>query len=90
MTDDEFLAELDRLGVAEVRARLARQVYLGGQATLARSWLARQGEVSSAELILLARRASDEAYSANKMAQLALAMAAISIIVAIMAMFHKP
>jgi hypothetical protein len=87
MTDEEFFTELDRLGAAEVRGRLASNVYLGKQAALARSWVERCSESSNAELLLLARQ---EAYSANKMAQLALAMAAIAIIVAIMAMFHKP
>jgi hypothetical protein len=87
MTDEEFFAELDRLGMAEVRRRLASNAYVDKQAALARSWVERWNEASSAELLLLARQ---EAYSANKMAQLALAMAAIAIIVAIMAMFHKP
>jgi hypothetical protein len=83
MTNDEFFAELERLGAAEVRARLASNVYLGGQAALARSWLERRNETSSAEQLALARRASADAHAANKIAIAALAIAIVSIIVTV-------
>ncbi len=83
MTNDEFYAELDRLGPSEVRARVASNVYVGGQAALARSWIERHNEASSAEQLSLARLAARRAKTANTIATVALAIAIISMIITV-------
>lgn len=66
MTDEEFFAELEHVGIAEVGARLASNAYVGGHAALARAWVERHTETFTAEQLLLARRAVDEAHSATR------------------------
>jgi hypothetical protein len=102
MTNDVFFTELDRLGPAEVRARLVTKVYLGAQAALAQSWLERRNEAFNSEQASTALRAADaaeaaarEAAAANKMAAVsnkiaivALVMAIISIVVSLLGIFH--
>lgn len=104
MTNDEFYAGLEKLGVAEVRGRLVTKVYLGGQAALAQAWLERRAEAFNSEQAATAIRAADaaedaarEAALANKMAAIsnkiaiaALAIAIISIVVSLIGVFHKP
>jgi hypothetical protein len=90
MTNEEFFAELDRLGAAEVRGRIATNVYLGGHRGLAEAWLARDSEIKSAEQLLLARRASTDAHNANKIATIALIIAIISLVVTVIGIFNKP
>jgi hypothetical protein len=80
---EQFIAELDRLDVATVRERVETKVYLGGEADMARAWLARVSEAASAEQLALARAAAREASTANTLAKIALAIAVISMIVAI-------
>jgi len=77
----EFFAKLDALGAEQVRMNLASNVYLGGDAALARAWIERDNERSKAEQLLLARRASTDAHKAHKIASIALIVAIISIIV---------
>jgi hypothetical protein len=81
-TNETFFAKLDTLGAEQVRMNLASNVYLGGDAALARAWIERDNERSKAEQLLLARRASMEAHKANKIAAVALIVAIISIMVA--------
>jgi hypothetical protein len=81
MTHEAFFAKLDAEGAERVRMNLASNVYLGGDAALARAWIERDNERSKAEQLLLARRASTDAHKANKIASIALIVAIISIIV---------
>lgn len=85
LSNEEFWAELDKLGAAQVRMNLASNVYLGADRSLASAWLERRNEASSAEQLELARRASADAHKANKIAMIALAIAIISTIVSIAA-----
>jgi hypothetical protein len=82
-TQEEFLAELERLGVGAVRERIATQVYLGGLRNIAQGWVDRQSEASNAEQLALMRRTSADAHKANKIAMVALVIAVISMIMAI-------
>jgi hypothetical protein len=84
MTSSErFWARLDELGPVQVRMNLASGVYLGAERNLASAWLERRNEISSAEQLELARRASVDAHKANKIATKALAVAIISMIISI-------
>lgn len=90
MDNDAFHGELEALGAAEVRARLARKVYLGAEAALATAWLERRSEASSSEQLDIARSAKDAAWAAaraadtaNSKATIAIVIGAISLIVAI-------
>lgn len=78
---DEFCKDLDQLSPAQVRERLETSVYLGGEANMARAWLARQSETDSAEQLSLARRAADEAGKATAIANVALKIAIVSMII---------
>jgi hypothetical protein len=78
MTDEEF----DSIGPAEVRARIATNVYLGATRALALAWLARRNEASSAEQLELARSAKDAAWAAARAADLANNKATIAIVIA--------
>jgi hypothetical protein len=57
MIDEEF----EKIGAAEVRARLATKVYLGADAALAAAWLERRNETSQARQAADATRAADAA-----------------------------
>jgi hypothetical protein len=83
MANPEFLANLDKIGVAQVRMNLATKVYLGAERALAIAWLERHNEASNAEQLELARRASAEARRANKIAIIAVVVAIVSIIISI-------
>ncbi len=83
VSNEDFWAELDKLGAAQVRMNLATNVYLGAEGALAKAWLERRNEASSAEQLELARRASTDAHNANKIATIALAIAIVSTIVSI-------
>jgi hypothetical protein len=82
-THDQFIAELERLGVGEVRERIATKVYLGGLRDIAQGWVDRKSEASSAEQLALTRRTMAEAQKANKIAIAAIVIAAISMMMAV-------
>jgi hypothetical protein len=71
----KFFAELERLGVSEVRQRIVTQAYLGPWITLAQGWVERKEASSEAEQLSLARQA-------NRLAIVAVVIAAISMIIA--------
>jgi len=75
-------AEFERLGADEVRARLDSKVYSGVLAGLAEAWLARNTEFFQAEQLALARAAASEARLANTRAQSANKIAIIAVIIA--------
>jgi hypothetical protein len=72
-------AKFEKLGVAEVRARLASKALLGAEASLAQEWLARQETKSADEAMALAR-------DSNRLAGLAEADARKSTSIAIAAL----
>jgi len=72
----KFFAELERLGLGEVKQRIATQVYLGPWMTLAQGWVERKEASSNAEPLSLARQA-------NRLAIAAVVIAAISMIIAV-------
>jgi len=82
MVHEEFYAKLEALGVAEVRARLVSNGFIG-DAPLVRAWLARKDEASNAEQFDLARGAGHDAKRANMIAIIAVVIAAASMIIAI-------
>jgi hypothetical protein len=86
-TQKEFLAELESLGVGEVKERIATNVYLGGLRNIAQGWVERNEAVSNAEQLALAHQAHSAAQSSNKIAITALVIAAISMIASIAALF---
>jgi membrane protein required for beta-lactamase induction len=104
MTNGEFFAELEKLGAAEVGARLVTKVFLGANAHLAQAWLERRNEDFNSEQAATAVRAADAAEAAareaalankmaatsNKIAIIALVMAIISIVASLIGIFHKP
>lgn len=84
-SNEDLFAKFDALGAEQVRMNLATSVYLGAEASMARAWLERRSERSSAEQLELARRASTDAHKANKIAIAALVIAAISMILSAIA-----
>jgi hypothetical protein len=80
---DKFEQELEQVGAAEVRSRLATKVYLGVKASLALAWLERRNEASHSEQAAVARDARDAAWAAARAAETANTKAMIAIIVAI-------
>ncbi len=82
-TQEEFLAELESLGVGVVRERIATNVYLGGLKSIAQGWVDRKSEASSAEQLALTRRASADAHKANTIALIALTVASASMIITV-------
>jgi hypothetical protein len=79
---DKFEQELEQLGAAEVRSRLATKGYLGAKASLALAWLERRSEASHSEQAAVARDAKDAALRAAVAAEKANTRATIAIIVA--------
>jgi hypothetical protein len=86
-TNEEFLAELEGLGVAAVKERIATNVYLGGLRNIAQGWVERKETASNAEQLTLAYQAHTAAQSSNRIAIGALVIAAISMIASIVALF---
>jgi hypothetical protein len=87
--------KFEKLGVAEVKARLASKVFLGAEASLAQEWLAREETKAADEAMAinrdsnrLGRLASTEARNANKIALAALAIAVVSMIISVIATLH--
>jgi hypothetical protein len=80
---DKFEQELEQLGAAEVRSRLATKAYLGAKASLALAWLERRSEASHSEQAAVAREAMDAAWAAARAAETANTRATIAITVAI-------
>lgn len=86
-THEEFLAELESLGVGKVKERIATNVYLGGLRNIAEGWVARTEAASSAEQLTLAYQAHMAAQNSNRIAITALVIAAISMVASIVAVF---
>jgi hypothetical protein len=82
-TQEQFLAELERLGVGEVKERIATNVYLGGLRNIAQGWVERKEAASSMEQMALARQALTAAQWASRIAIVAVIIAVISFIVAV-------
>jgi hypothetical protein len=82
-TQDQFLAELESLGVGEVKERIATNVYLGGLRNIAQGWVDRKEAQSNAEQLALARQANTAAQRSNWIAIAAFVVAVISLIVAL-------
>src|SRR5271154_3537519 len=82
-THEEFLAELEGLGVAAVRERITTNAYLGGLKAIAQGWVDRQHENADAEQLELARGMRHETRKSNKIAMAALFIAAISMATAV-------
>jgi|SRR5215469_9442200 len=76
MTSEEFLAELETLDVGVVKERIATKVYLRRWSDIAQGWVERK----EAEL---ARQAHTDAQWANRIAIVAVVIAAISLILAL-------
>jgi hypothetical protein len=79
---------LDSIGVAQVRANLATNVYLGNDRAIVVGWLARHDEASSAEQLNLSRSASTAAHKANRIALAALIIAVGSLILSTIGLFR--
>jgi hypothetical protein len=86
-TQEQFLAELESLGVSAVKERIATNVYLGGLRDIAQGWVERKETASNAEQLALSHQAHKAAQSSNKIAITALVIAAISMIASIAALF---
>jgi hypothetical protein len=86
-TQQEFLAELESLGVGAVKERIATKVYLGGLRDIAQGWVDRQEAASAAEQVVLARQANMAAKASNKIAIAALIVAVVSMIISAIAIF---
>jgi hypothetical protein len=80
MTNEEFLAELESLGVGPVKERIATNVYMGGLRDIAQGWVERKEAASNAEQLALARHALTAAQRSNWIAIAAVIIAAISLI----------
>jgi len=81
-TNEEFLAELRRLGVPEVKNRIATNVYLGGLRSIAQGWVDQEEATSNVEQLSLARQAHKLAQKSNWIAIVAVGIALISLIIA--------
>jgi hypothetical protein len=57
-TQEQFLAELESLGVGPVKERIATKVNLGGLANVAQGWVERKEAASNAEQLALAHQAN--------------------------------
>jgi hypothetical protein len=88
-TQEEFLAELESLGVGEVKERIVTNVYLGGLRYIAQGWVERKEAKANEEQLTLARQAHTAAQRSNWIAITALIIAAISMIASLAALF-KP
>jgi hypothetical protein len=81
-TNEEFLAELESLSVGEVKERIAT-VYLRPWRDLAQGWVDRKEAASNAEQLALARHALTAAQRSNRIAIVAVIIAAVSLIVVV-------
>jgi hypothetical protein len=88
-TQNEFEIQFERLGVDEVRARIATNVYLGGLRNLAQAWvdkeIQRRADDSNLEHIRTARSANTAAW----IAAIAAIIAAICAVVSIASIFYR-
>jgi hypothetical protein len=82
-TQEQFLAELESLGVGAVKERIATNVYLGGLRDIAQGWVERKEAKASEEQLSLARRAYTAAEKSNWIAAAAFLVAVISLLVAL-------
>jgi hypothetical protein len=81
MEKEAFFKELERDGVAKVRANLATHVYPSNERPFVIEWLEHSSEAANAEQLALARRAALAAETANNKANTAIAIAVASIII---------
>jgi len=88
-THEEFEAELARLGVDEVRARITTNVYLGGLRNLAQAWADKEIQRREDAASLEHARAARSANTAAWIAAIAAIIAAICAIVSIAPLFYK-
>ena len=86
-TQEQFLAELESLGVGAVKDRIATNVYLGGLRNIAQGWVEQKEAASSAEQLFLTRQAYIAAQRSNWIAIAAVLIAAISMAASIVALF---
>ena len=86
-TQEQFLAELEGLGVGEVKERIATKVYLDGLRDIAQGWVERKEAASNTEQLALARQANTTAQRSNWIAIAAIVIAAISMIASLAALF---
>ena len=82
-THEEFLAELESLGIGPVKERIATNVNLGGLRERAQGWVEQKEAASNAEQLALARQANTAAQRSNWIAIAAFVVAVISLIVAL-------
>jgi hypothetical protein len=87
-TQEEFMAELESLGIGRVKERIATKVYLGGSRDIAQGWVDRQEAASNVEQMDLARQATNATRTSNKIALSALVIAMVSLIVSIFGFFR--
>jgi hypothetical protein len=80
--------QLDSIGAAQARANLATNVYLGNDRAIAVGSIERNDERSNEEQLNLARSASAASHRANKIAIVALLIAALSMILSAAALFR--
>lgn len=78
-TQEEFMAELESLGIGAVKERIATKVYLGGSRDIAQGWVDRQEAASNIEQMDLARQATNATRTSNKIAIGALITACLQI-----------
>jgi hypothetical protein len=86
-THEQFLAELESLGVGVVKERIATNAYSGGLRNIAQGWVERKEAASNTEQLALARRVNTTAQRSNWIAIAAIVIAAISMIASIAALF---
>jgi hypothetical protein len=78
----KYYVEFDRLGAAEVRARVASKVYLGAERSLAAAWLEQHNDAFQVEQLFIARSAVADARLANARAETANRIATAALIIA--------
>jgi hypothetical protein len=88
-TNEQFLAELESLGVGAVKERIATNMYQGGLRERAQGWVDRKEATSSDEQLALARQANTAAQRSNLIAIAAFVVAAISLIVSVVLALFK-
>jgi hypothetical protein len=86
-TQEQFLAELESLGVGKVKERIATNLYLGGLRDIAQGWVEREEATSNTEQLVLARQTNTIAQRSYWIAIAAIVIAAISMIASIAAIF---
>jgi hypothetical protein len=83
-THEQFLAKLEALGVDAVKERIATNQYPSEFRNVAQDWVERKEAGLVEEQLVLALRAHRDAQWANRIALVALVIAAILLIVAVL------